>query len=326
MKICLVGEYTGNLDEGMRNVASYLAEELSKTHEVLRLDVRNIFRANFWKSINHFRPDLVHYVPGPSVVSLVILKIIAHYSNARTVVSATQPRFSFVLKLIAPKPDLVLTQSSGAEEYFQGLGFRTSFFPNGVDPSRFTPAFEREKERLRDKYKIDSEKFVILHVGSTRRRRNLHLLREIQKDSNQVLIVASTSMPMDQDLYQELTNAGCIVWRKYLPNINEIYQMSDCYVFPAIDPMSSIEIPLSILEAMSCNLPIITTRFGGLVRVFEEGDGMIFVENENDMLVALARIKEGSIGIRTREKVLPYSWKNISKDLEKIYLRILNSK
>ena len=49
--------------------------------------------------------------------------------------------------------------------------------------------------------------------------------------------------------------------------------MSDLYVFPVVNNTEAIDMPLSVLEAMSCSLPVISTRFGGLVDYFEEDTG-----------------------------------------------------
>ena len=35
-------------------------------------------------------------------------------------------------------------------------------------------------------------------------------------------------------------------------------------MFSTVDPKACIETPLSVLEALSCNIPVITTKFGSL--------------------------------------------------------------
>ena len=80
-----------------------------------------------------------------------------------------------------------------------------------------------------------------------------------------------------------------------------------------------IEMPLSVLEAMSCNLPVISTKFGALPRIFEEGDGLIFVDSEEDIIGAVKKVKNTDVNIETREKVLPYAWGNVVRWLEGIY-------
>jgi len=59
---------------------------------------------------------------------------------------------------------------------------------------------------------------------------------------------------------------------RYIKKIEEIYQLSDCYIFPITFEGGGISILLSVLEAMACNLPVVTTKFGGLPAIFKGGD------------------------------------------------------
>lgn len=327
MKICLLGEYSGNLDEGMRKVSSHFAEELSKQHQILTLDLRNVFTKEFWRNIKNFNPDIIHYIHGPSIKSFILLKMLSfRCRNVKTVMSAMHPGFSFLSKRFIPlfKPDLVLVQSNETEEKFKKLKRKTDFLPCGVDVKKCTPITVRVKEELREKYGIDKEKFVIVHIGTIKEGRNVQSLEKLQRDDNQVIVVGAVSMGIDKNLAQQLENSGCLVWTKYFKNIEEIYLLSDCYIFPTspANKINSIEMPLSVLEAMSCNLPVITTKFGALPRVFEESDGLFFVGNEKDFSTALGEIKNG-VKIKTREKVLPYSWEKIGKRLNSIYHELI---
>jgi glycosyltransferase involved in cell wall biosynthesis len=126
-------------------------------------------------------------------------------------------------------------------------------------------------------------------------------------------------------VFLDLTKGGCTIWRKYIKTIQEIYQLSDLYVFPVQDRLGSIETPLSVLEAMSCNLPVITTRFGGLTRMFNEGDGLHFVYSGSQIPELIDGIRSNDAersNVHTREKVMPYSWRNISKSLSKYYYQL----
>lgn len=329
MKICLFGEYSGDLDEGMRKVSYHFAEELLNYHDVLTLDLRNAFTKAFWKSIKNFNPEIIHYIHGPSVKSFILLKLISFYCReAKTVMSAMHPGFSFLSKRVIPmfKPDVILVQSMETEEKFEKLRCKTEFLPCGIDVKKFKPVTVKIKEELREKYGVNKEKFVILHIGSIKEGRNVQLMEKLQKGNNQVAIVGAVSTGIDKNLIQQLKKSGCLVWTKYFENIKEIYALSDCYVFPTppMNKINSIEIPLSVLEAMSCNLPVITTKFGALPRVFAGEDGLFFVENEDNFFTALDEIKNGIV-IKTREKVLPYSWDNVVKRLEAIYERLIKS-
>jgi len=298
------------------------------------MDVKKIYSVHFWNQIKEFKPHIIHYFTAPTLLSFVALRFAKIYCNneAKLVISSLHP---YTLKLLRKtvlktcisliKTDLILVQSREVEAILRGLGCNTEFLPNGVDTDRFTPVSRKTKEELREKYEIDKEKFVILHVGHITRVRGLQILNTMQKQdkNNQVLIVGSSYFKKDNDLYETLKNNGCIIWNSYFENIEEIYALSDCYVFP-VTKGNSIFMPLSVMEAMSCNLPVISTRFEGLDRAFEEGEGLMFADKEEDFYSKLKEVKNGAIKVNTREKVLPYSWENVTKRLEDIYRALLN--
>ena len=114
--------------------------------------------------------------------------------------------------------------------------------------------------------------------------RNLDVFKDIQnQDGNLVLIIGRQYENADKQVIDELEEAGCNVWIKHFPDIEEIYNLSDCYVFPTINKKACIEMPLSVMEAMACNLPVITTKFGALPRVFDQTDGLFFVDENKDI-------------------------------------------
>lgn len=329
MNICIISNYCGKLDEGIGNVAYHLANGLSHHHKVVHLHLKNhrdIFSKVFWKRVNDLQPQIIHYVRGPSIQSLMLVKTLKFYcKEAKTVMSTTQPKFSTFSKIFIPllKPDLVLTQSYETERMFANFGCQTKFLPNGVDTRKFIPVSIGIKHELRGKYQLPEEKFIILHVGPIKGGRNIQIFNELNRDEdNQVLIIGSTTTPMERDAFLSLKNGGCLVWRNYFENIEEFYALSDCYVFPTKDKLNCIEMPLSVMEAMSCNLPVISTRYGVLASVFSEGEGLIYAEKDEDFTYLLNKIKNNTKEVKTREKVLPYSWENIANNLEEIYKEV----
>ncbi len=338
MKICLIGHYEVQYqDEGARNIAFCMAEELSKNHKIIKIDIKNcsfkkkdLPKKNYPLSlsiIKKFNPEIIHFVVGPNtILSFAVAKAVSIFNNAKVVMSALQPS-RFWLRGLVPlmKPDLILVQSYKYEKMFRDLGCETAFLPNGVDTDRFAPTSEKRKEDLRAKYKIEQDKFIILHVGPIKKRRNIEVFKELQKEDNQVIIIGRESQERENNLYQTLERRGCRIWTNYIKSIEEIYALSDCYVFPTFDEYSCIEMPLSVLEAMACNLPVITTKFRALPRAFDDGDGFFFVEGNERIYKTIKKIKRG-VEMKTREKVLCYSWKNVAKKLEEIYKQILEKR
>ncbi len=340
MRICLLGESYGALDEGMRKSSFHISRALSRKHQVLLLDIRKIVSRSFWRDVKRFKPQIVHYIHGSSLRSFMLLKIISFYiRDAKTIISMMRPNFSFLSKRLIHlfKPDLTLVQSNEMEQTFEALKCRTGFLSiGGVDTEKFNPGSKKNKEEMRVKYGIPENKFVILHIGSIKEGRNLLWLKSLQEKSNdiQVFIVGAVSQGIQRDLLHQLENAGCVIWTRYFDHIEEIYTLSDCYVFPVlpkknvfgINIADCIEMPLSVLEAMSCNLPVVTTKFGALPRIFKEGDGLIFVEKEEEFINAVKKIKSAGMSIKTRDNVLQYSWEKIAERLEGVYEELIGQR
>jgi hypothetical protein len=59
-----------------------------------------------------------------------------------------------------------------------------------------------------------------------------------------------------------------------------------------------------------------------LPRALEEGEGLVFVDSEDDLTQELYRIK-GRSESRTRDKALPYSWPSVLQKVDGIYERLV---
>lgn len=337
MRICLLGDFTGKSDEGMKNISKTVKIKLSSRQEVLALNSRDALKKTFLDTIRSFRPEVIHYLHGPTIRSLIILKLakILSGNKPKTIVSATRPYFSKYSSWAIPllKPDLVLTQSRQFESFFKKKGCRVEFLPNGVDCKKFAPVSEAEKFHIRNEFGLPEDKKIILHVGHIKANRKLEVFKEIQEiDNVQVVIVGGTTQKSDDALKRDLQGAGIKICHEYYEDISKIYKMADLYVFPIQDTSSelpdtynqvgAIDLPLSVLEAMACNLPVITTRFGAFQRLFQPGDGLQYAENEDDIIVKVKKFSFKNV-CETRQKVLPYDWDRILARIEMEYQHIL---
>ena len=323
MRICLVGHFSAAADNsgdlGTKQVGAQIAARVSERHETMQISIRDPFS---WRRIRAFRPQIIHFVLSPSMSGLLAARVLTLFcGSAKTVLSAPNPNLASWRIGTLLRPDLVLVQSHESESLFRRMGCDTRFLPNGVDVQRFVPVSGATKAQLREKYGIARDRLVILHVGPLIKRRNVEFLAQIQNAERQVIIIGR--IPMDEQVHRALLAAGCMVLTEYVEHIEELYALSDCYVFPTppANRGASIEMPLSVLEAMSCNLPVFTTRFGALPRAFEEGKGLVFVDSDDDLRGQLHRVDNGSKP-RTRDKVLPYGWDSVVGSLEGIYEEI----
>lgn len=330
------------MDEGIKKVAYILIDMLSKECNVLGLckygtEMENplirviptnrlLVSYGLRKEIKKFNPDIIMYIPSASMTfySFLRQKILNFYApHAKQVMLALQPKyFSFFQKKIIHTLltlDLILCVSPAIGECVHQCGCKAEFIPLGVDMNKFHPVTKEKKKMLRKKYEIPQDKFIILHLGHINYGRNLSVLKSLQRDDNQAIIVSSTSTPEDTPkditLQKELESEGIVIFDKYIDSIEEVYQLSDCYAFPVTLEQGCIGIPLSVLEAMACNLPVVTTKFGGLSSLFTERDGFMYATNEEEF-VRKINIAKNMHNIETSEMVKQYSWNELIEKLK----------
>jgi glycosyltransferase involved in cell wall biosynthesis len=306
-------------DMGTRAVAWHLSAEMERHHEIRRVDIRDL-RA--WFRLMAFSPDIIHLVLGPTTEGLLISWLcMLPLPKTYLVISAPNPSPSLrriVVRLC--NPDLVLIQSERSEQFFRSLGIPAMFLPNGVDTDRFAPVPATTKRILRSQYHLDPERFTLLHVGPIIPGRNLIPLARLSEEGYQVAIVGRE--PVNMAILDRLTSAGCRVITRQVAHIEQYYQLADCYIFPVLPDQhtASIETPLSVLEAMAANLPVITTRFGAIPRMFPvHSDGLMLMDYPENVSESVASLEAASGPIRTRELVTPYSWKSIGDLLQECY-------
>jgi len=329
LNVVLIGDISANIDEGMKKITWHFYQEISKYNNVIVATPLELIKNK--NKIKAFRPDILHYVTGPSMYSFVLLGYAKRYlKKAKTIVSATHPNNLISKKLISKfKPDLVLVQAEDIKKIFEGINIPTRYFPNGVDTSKFKPVNEEEKFEYRIKYGLKSGKFTLLHVGNLRKGRNLDFLQEISKDNEiQIILVTSTTIKEEREVYNLIkTSPNIKLIDRYIKDVQELYNASDVYIFPVTKRPYAVEVPLSVLEAMACNLPVITTKFAGLPVFVKEGEGLIFVENMKELIKSVYYLKNNkkNIKIDTRDKVLRYSWEKLGAHLNSIYHQLMYS-
>ncbi|MEM7441329.1 MAG: glycosyltransferase family 4 protein [Pseudomonadota bacterium] len=133
---------------------------------------------------------------------------------------------------------------------------------------------------------------LAVHVGHMRRSRGLDRLREIKillGNRIEIVVVASPYFAPDTGLMEELIAAGVHVDRGFVPAIADVYRSADLYLFPPPpESEGAIELPLGVLEAIACKVPVISTPFGALPEALAGLSGVEFVASK-DFATAVAR-------------------------------------
>lgn len=327
-------ELTGALDEGGRKFAYSLAAGFRTICETQALSIggarsnngvtrlapsRTFASPTLRRALRTFGPDMICYVPSASITTFAVTRarlLKAFYPTATVALVALQPRthgFGGRAVISLAKPDVVFGQSQSTVAYAASLGLRAELLPPAVDLERFRPADGGQKQQLRAKYGLPIEKPMVLHVGHAKPGRGVEALAQIQEFA-QAVLVTGRSTGVDSDIVRELSDAGVIVIDSYVESIEEIYQAADAYVFPVESEENAIEMPLSVLEAMACNLPVFATRYGGLPSAFEETPGLTFVDSSQGAVDALRRY-DWATETDARSLVSGLTWANVAAEI-----------
>ncbi len=319
MRFLVLGDTSRLLDEGAKNVASNLTREIASRHEVLSIYQRKLLSPiNLWHAIR-FKPHLVLSVQGPSAKTvglLFLLKLVCRSSRTAAIGAQPVADASLFRALRWFGPDLLFAQSQRWHDRFAATGVPVSRLGNGVDIHKFKAVADGDAlAALRADLGLAPGKKVALHIGPLNRNRNHELLIRLQREGDwQVLVVGSTTAPFVPEVEAALVDAGVIVARRYFEDINLVYGLADVYVFPVTDPNGSIEFPLTVLEAMACDKPVVSTRFLALPEYLDEGPAFAYFDGSFECLNAsLARVA-GRTGNRERAKA--FAWDLVVTQLE----------
>lgn len=322
MNVCILGIRGDQLDEGMKNFGKNLNKALSAQGVKTKLfGVSNILTPPALSELKSFDPDIFQLIPGPTLKGLSLLKILGRLFGAKTVVSATHPHLASQNTTILSqlKPDLMLVQSSKSEQLFQSAGYETAWLPGGVDTEKFHPVSEMRDRALRQELGFPLDERLFLHVGHLKKERNV-LELDTLAEFGSVIVIGSPSTKQQTGVIDTLRSQNHHVYTGYIEEIEKYYQATDYYVFPTKGAEHSIEIPLSVLEAMACNKPILTRRFGGLPDLFDEGNGIVYFEELDALTIGDFPDRSQT---KTRELVQEYSWNNTAKTAVQHYQRLL---
>lgn len=339
-RVCVVSEdLSGAPDEGIKKSVLALADSLGHLgRDILLLSTegaadvpnarlapasRTFLSRALQAEIAHYDPQVLLYIPRSSTTSMAFVRsrVLKMYCpEARVALIGFQMRRHSAIQQRLVRyllPDLVCVQSRESQRYLETLGCRVGLIPSGVDTEIFQPVEPQRRLELRTAYGLRHDIPVVLHVGHLKRGRGIHVLAELAlRGDCQVVLVASSSTEQEAGVANELRRAGVLVLTGYLPHVEHIYQLADCYAFPVQSTDNAIEVPLSVLEALACDLPVVTTRFAGLPQLFgsQKTPSLVFVESSEALVrETISLCRSGSSGARTL--ALPYSWRAVAMSL-----------
>lgn len=217
--------------------------------------------------------------------------------------------FKPLSKRVWKKAARVVANSKGLKDLaLQTLGREIDIIYNGVDTDDFKPG------------KKISQKLTLISIG-----------RLIERKGYQYLIPALKGMDvklqliMDGNMKEELQEMATGMDVEFLgvqkrPAVIKYLQNADIFVLPSFNEGMSN----SLLEALACGMPIITTDVGGSKELIK-GNGIIVEKGSVNSLKKAVEtyLKEPSLieqqGMISRQIAEKMSWSNVAEEYRRVY-------
>ena len=285
--------------DGIDVSRSYIGNSGSKLLQIIK-----IFSIFFIKRI-----DIVHLHGFSSRSALIVL--ISKLFNKKVIIKMTSIGHDDTVS-IKNKSRLFFLIFSLADTYigvspvFKNMYLRSTLdkskyyqIPNGVDTSLFKPLDnKKEKKRLKSKLGLPIDMKLILVVGHFSIEKSMHHVLDawlrIQSNSDTksgVIFIGNTNsndFEIDENLVNLMHSKSKLFFGKSVfffekvTNIEQYYQVSDIYVLSS----AREGLPNTLLEAMSCALPVISTRLIGITDwvLNHNVNGMMYDHGDIDAL------------------------------------------
>ena len=251
----------------------------------------------------------------------------------------------------------IITTSNWSKIGFINAGFdpeKILIIPCGVDCKVFNPIHTDRKNEIRKKLGITNSDFIITNIGAMTENKGIDylvaafaILREKKKNiklilkdqSNLYNIKAQNCLnKIKTTKYGKLINSDVVnniffISRNMsLSTLNELYNISDCY----ISPYKAEGFNITPLEAAACGTPIIVTKGGSTDDYFDSNLGLQIdselIQNNNltSLKPNIESLVECISSIMNNPKLYDknkgsdfvkknFTWNNVTKKLYKIF-------
>jgi len=231
-----------------------------------------------------------------------------------------KPTLSQASKIIVPSGFLAAV--------FEKRGFSTSIVPNIIDLGRFSAEADTKVTSNKNSPHLLVPRNLELIYDNATALRAFSIVRK-QFPASRLTITGSGSQRQAlENLVIELELQDAVFFTGHLPNdeMVALYRSSDVMVNPTtVDNM-----PISVLEALACGVPIVSTNVGGVPYLVEHDSTALLVPEKNPMAMADAILvllnnpaKAQQIRSAGLNAVQSYTWKEVRNQLLSVYENVL---
>lgn len=196
----------------------------------------------------------------------------------------------------------------------------------GINLNKFTLSSSKEREKKKKDLNIPDDNLVLLSIGELSKRKNHKVVIEALKNMpvNNFTYIICGQGPLKnelEDMVDQNNLTENVMFLGFRNDINEICNVADIFVFPSIHE----GLPVSVMEAMACGLPVIASKIRGNTDLIDEGLGGFLGENIPEFYYQniIKYINEPKLsteqGLYNLEKIKKYSEPVVLEKLKEVY-------
>lgn len=292
---------------------------------------------NLYKLIKNNNIDIIHSNNGCTLYAVLAgrlsgVKVIIHTDHGRLVPdrlgAKIEDRFSsiFLDKYIGVSDELTNYLNKNIKINKKKL----ATIINGVDTQTFKPLGKDERNRLREKLLFSQYDMILGAVCRLDPIKNLDFLIKSMKSIKKILpnckLIIVGDGPCKEELIaltKEMHVENNVIFIGQSNEVEKILPVIDIYVSASLSEGTS----MTILEAMSCAIPIIASEVGGNARLVDSANGILFpLNDENTFVNGVTELFNKpdtiiSMGENSRKRIKSYySIEHVIKQYEQLYL------
>ncbi len=304
-RILVVGEETRRPAEGMQVVTSSLVTGLRNAACSVETCRGKDLLVRF-PGLLRWRPTAIIFAHGPGAGVLFYSALFHRLTKACLVWLAPRPDLDRAPRLLVrfAHADCVLASrlDSHVASIIARCGGRFTHTVHGVDRKRYFPtggAAEGVDLKSLFGLKREAKRLILLHVGHLRPNRGLESLADLKnglRERAEIIVIGSPVFAPDPRIVTRLTDAGVIVKVGYVDDLRPYYVAADIFLFPtSSEAGGAIDAPQTVIEALACGTPVISTPYGSLPSLFGKMKGVSFTSEGDfcsDCLTHLAEFED----------------------------------
>jgi glycosyltransferase involved in cell wall biosynthesis len=298
--------------------------------------------AALWR-LFRIRPDLVHAheILTPASIALysktllhrpVLVKILRGGVRGDIYKLKRRPRWKSYMHRLIKRVDAFIVISHEIDEELAALHVppqKRVFLPNGVDAVRCSPVSEEGRLKLRASLSLPPQDDIVMYAGRLVPEKRIDHLLEVWKGVRSNFPLAHLLIVGGGEEQARLENMHVegVQFTGQVEDAVPYLQAADLFVLPS----STEGLSNSMLEAMSCGLPVVATSVGGAPDVIEHRVSGWLVPPEDvtalhqglDTILGDKALRL-SLGSSARQRILEsFSISSISRQLAALYRKLM---